>query len=417
MTTTCINTATGTPQAPKRGANEVILIEKDEEGTIAKTEPTHKKKPCIDDLRDEEALEEARLLAARLSFSQLWFQMTTGDLMKAGFKSRMIDREVSVGRLMHGAWEAFKAKDFEKAFALLREAAAKSDRHASKQDYKDAKDAVAKRELATRVEELVAMMVATMKEIEDLKGLDGLVEEEVLVEAAAQEQALEATIGAKIKASRDAIVAGLEGRWGKRGNAHKAIESFLIKGEEPKLVGLEKKGRLFELGEVEVYGRKRVTVAVRFSLPRSLNDEDNGAAGANGILYELVDGEWVPIAGSPVNKKFAATTGWYRMLNEAVNNRPDVKAYLRELLLGRFGATSPWYEALSAGKYKVVTLGHVQEHGASGFVLYQLATVVDEGMMTAELADKMAKIKANMTAGAKAGEAPRYFTISASGRA
>ena len=413
MTTTCINTATGTPQAPKRGANEVILIEKDEEGTIAKTEPAHKK-PCIDDLRDEEALEEARLLAARLSFLQLSLEMTTGDLMKRGFKSRMIDREVSVGRLMHGAWEAFKAKDFEKAFALLREAAAKSDRHASKQDYKDAKDAVAKRELATRVEELVAMM----KELEALKRLDGLVEEEVLVESAAQEQALEATIGAKIKALRDEIVAQLEGRWGKRGgDAHKAIESFLIKGEEPKLVGLEKKGRLFELGEVEVYGRKRVTVAVRFSLPRSLNDEDNGAAGANGILYELVDGEWVPIAGSPVNKKFAATTGWYRMLNEAVNNRPDVKAYLRELLLGRFGATSPWYEALSAGKYKVVTLGHVQEHGASGFVLYQLATVVDEGMMTAELADKMAKIMANMTAGAKAGEAPRYFTISASGRA
>jgi hypothetical protein len=400
---TTLRTATGTPQAPKRRACQ---------GADTPKKPRTGEAPFID-LRTEEALEEARLLAARLSFSQLSFEMTTGDLMKAGFKSRMIGRDVSVGRLMHGAWEAFKAKDFEKAFALLREAAAKSDRHASKHDYKDAKGAVAKRELATRVEELVAMM----KEIEDLKGLDGLVEEEVLVEAAAEAQALEATIGAKIKALRDEIVAGLEGRWGKRGNAHKAIRSFLIKGEEPKLVGLEKKGRLFELGEVEVYGRKRVTLGVRFSLPRSLNDEDNGAAGANGILYELVEGEWVPIAGSPVNKKFAATTDRYRLLNAAVNYDPDVKAYLRELLLGRFGVTSPWHEALSAGKYKVVTLGHVQEHGASGFVLYQLATVVDECMITAELADKMAKIMANMTAGAKAGEAPRYFTISASGRA
>jgi hypothetical protein len=399
---TTLRTATGTPQAPKRRACQ---------GADTPKKPRTGEAPFID-LRTEEALEEARLLAARLSF-----EMTTGDLIKAGLKSRMIRREVSVGRLMHRAWEAFEAKDFEKAFALLREAAAKSDRHASKQDYKDAKDAVAKRELATRVEELVEMMVAMM----DLKGLDGLVEEEVLVEAAAQAQALEATIGAKIKASLDAIVAQLEGRWGKRGNAHKAIESFLIKGEEPKLLGLAKKERLFELGEVEVYGRKRVTVAVRFFLPRSLNDEDNGAVGANAILYEkaaeAADGEWVPIAGSPVNKKFAATTDRYRLLNAAVNYDPDVKAHLRELLLGRFGATSPWHEALSAGKYKVVPIGHVQEHGASGFVLYQLATVVDEGMMTAELADKMAKIKANMTAGAKAGEAPRYFTISASGRA
>ena len=317
--------------------------------------------------------------------------MTTWDLIEAGLKSRMVAREVAVGRLMHRAGAAFEAKDFEKAGALLREAAGKLSRHASKPDCTDAKAAAAKRELATRVEELVEKT----KGLEALKGMNGG----------------EEAIGAKIKAHRDAVVAGLEGRWGKKGEAHKAIESFLINGEEPKLLGLAKGERVFELGAVEVYGRERATVGVRFVLPRSFNDKANGAVGANAILYELVEGEWVPIAGSPVNKKYGATTGRYRLLNEAVNERADVKEHLRTILLDRVGATSPWHAVISEDKYKVVALGHVQEDGASGYVLYQLAIVAAAESMSPELAETMAAIKANMTAGSKAGEAPRYFTI------
>ena len=341
------------------------------------------------------------------------------DLMHAVAKACRIAGEVKAGRLLHLAGEAFDAKEFKKAAALLRKAAAKY-RNASKPDYNEYNkpaiiaDLAAKRELATSVEDLAEKIEA----LEALKGLDGgLVEAEVLVAACEEAQALEATIGAKIKALLDAIVAGLKGRWGKKGDAaHKAIESFLIKGEEPKLVGVAKKERLFELGERKVYCRKRgcykrVAVAARFVLPRSLNDKDNGAVGVNAVVYEQVDGEWVPIAGSPVNKSLGATLDLYRLVDAAVNKRDDIREYIRELLLGRFGATSPWHEALSAGKYKVVTLGHEQEDGALGFVLYQLATVVDEDMMTPELAETMAKIKASMTAGAQSGEAPRYFTI------
>jgi hypothetical protein len=46
--------------------------------------------------------------------------------------------------------------------------------------------------------------------------------------------------------------------------------------------------------------------------------------------------------------------------------------------------------------------------------MYQLAIVADAASMTAELAETFTEIKANMTAGAKAGEAgeaPRYFTL------
>jgi hypothetical protein len=43
--------------------------------------------------------------------------------------------------------------------------------------------------------------------------------------------------------------------------------------------------------------------------------------------------------------------------------------------------------------------------------MYQLAIVADAESMTAELAETFTEIKANMTAGAKVGEAPRYFTL------
>jgi hypothetical protein len=77
-------------------------------------------------------------------------------------------------------------------------------------------------------------------------------------------------------------------------------------------------------------------------------------------------------------------------------------------------AGSALHALIAKGTYKVVMLVHKLKDRTAGLAMYQLAIVADAESMSgssAELAETFSTIKVNMTAGAKAGEAPRYFTL------
>jgi hypothetical protein len=68
---------------------------------------------------------------------------------------------------------------------------------------------------------------------------------------------------------------------------------------------------------------------------------------------------------------------------------------------------------LSKGDFTLDVLIHERKASTVGLVMYQLALVVARESMTPELAETMATVKRNMTAGSKsgAGSQARYFTM------
>ena len=120
-----------------------------------------------------------------------------------------------------------------------------------------------------------------------------------------------------------------------------------------------------------------------------------------------------------MSKSDLGTVLWYRLVKKAVNERADIKETIQALLLKALGASasaSPWHAVLSKGAFsiEVLRLVHGRKHGTVGLGMYQLALVpaVPAGeSMSAELAETMEAVKANMTAGGKAEDGPRYFTI------
>jgi hypothetical protein len=117
-----------------------------------------------------------------------------------------------------------------------------------------------------------------------------------------------------------------------------------------------------------------------------------------------------------VDKKPEVTVGLYRLVGEKVNECAEIKAHIQTLMLkaleARAGSAAAALHALIAkGTYKVVMLVHKLKHRTAGLAMYQLAIVADAESMSPELAETFTEIKVNMTAGSKAGEAPRYFTL------
>ena len=391
-------------------------------------------------------------------FAGLARELTTCGLIQACLRRRLVvEREAKVAKMLHAAGEALKEegaggeqgeqgeaggadewkdwKDFEEAERNLKRAAETLESQASKSSY-DVYTAKAKLDLAGRLKKLGEMT----KEAAELRGLDaGRVDPDALAQAAVDASELEATIRAEIDAHYAAIVAGLEGKWGTR-KAHKDIEAFLIKQQEPALLQHPnvKDAPIFELGELRAYNSKGlkgpegleglkgpVTIGVKIVLPRSFDDVKKGAVGANGIFYtkkteETEDtkkggDEWVPVAGNVVDKDCAVTVERYRLLQDALDGRAELKEHIRSLLLARVGgAESPWYEALSKGDFKLVALCHEQEDATLGLAMCQLATVVGAASMTTELEETMEQIVATMRAGLEADAPPRYFTLSTS---
>jgi hypothetical protein len=69
---------------------------------------------------------------------------------------------------------------------------------------------------------------------------------------------------------------------------------------------------------------------------------------------------------------------------------------------------------LSAGNFDLDVFIHERKSSTVGLVMYQLPLVVARESMSGsspELAETMATVKKNMTAGYKPGEGPRYFTM------
>jgi hypothetical protein len=112
----------------------------------------------------------------------------------------------------------------------------------------------------------------------------------------------------------------------------------------------------------------------------------------------------------------------YRLAKKAVNERADIKESIRALLLKSLEASgvsgparqSPWGAVLSKGSdFTLDVFIHERKSSTAGLVMYQLALVPAAESMTPELAETMAAVKRNMTAGSKsgAGSQARYFTM------
>ena len=289
----------------------------------------------------------------------------------------------------------------------MSRAAGKLRRRAAREESESAK---AKLELARRLEAIAEQA----KELEDLRGLNGdQVEEFLLVEAAAQAEALEASIRAKLEGLRDETVAGLRGVWGTEA-AHEGLVKVLIDGEESALSTLARNAKLFEVGSVSVDGREETRYAVSFVAPTRL--AANGSVGANGFVHKWADGGWELMTGSVVDKKPEVTVGLYRLVGEKVNECAEIKAHIQTLMLKALeaSAAAALHALIAKGSYELVPLVHKLKHRTAGLAMYQLAIVADAESMSgssAELAETFTEIKANMTAGSKPGEAPRYFTL------
>jgi hypothetical protein len=130
------------------------------------------------------------------------------------------------------------------------------------------------------------------------------------------------------------------------------------------------------------------------------------------FLFEKVNGQWVALTGSAVNKNDLKTIMWYRLAKKAVNERADIKESIRALLLKSLeasGAVSPWHAVLSKGDFTLDVFIHERKSSTVGLAMYQLALVPAAESMTPALVETMGTVKTNMTAGP--GEAARYFTM------
>lgn len=408
------------------------------------------------------AMSSMQMMLDATPFAGLAREITTRGLIQACLRRRLVERDVKVAKMLHAAGEALKEgelrepseqgewkeageqgewkeagewKDLEEVERNLKRASETLESQAAKSSC-DVYTAKAKLQLAGRLAKLCEMT----KEAAELRGLDALfVSADGLAQAAEDASALEATVRAEISAHYAAIVASLEGKWGAR-KAHKDIEAFVIKQQEPAFLQHREAldAPIFELGEVRAYNSKGpeglkglkgldgpVTIGVKIVLPRSFDDKKKGAVGANAIFYtkktekgaEKGGDEWVPIAGNVVDKDCAVTVERYRLLQDALEGRAELKEHIKSLLLARVGTSaseSPWYEALSKGDFKLVALCHEQEDATLGLAMCQLATVVGPASMTAELQQTKEQIVATMRAGLEADAPPRYFTISTS---
>jgi hypothetical protein len=297
-------------------------------------------------------------------------------------------------------------KGADEAGLVVSRAARKLRRRAAREE-SESESAKAKLELARRLEAIAEQA----KELDDLQGLNGdQVEEFLLVEAAAQAEALEASIRAKLEGLRDETVAGLRGVWGTEA-AHEGLVKVLIDGEESALSTLARNAKLFEVGSVSVDGREETRYAVSFVAPTRL--AANGSVGANAFVHKWADGGWELMTGSVVDKKPEVTVGLYRLVGEKVNECAEIKAHIQTLMLKALEARagSALHALIAKGTYKVVPLVHKLKDRTAGLAMYQLAIVADAESMSPELAETFTEIKVNMTAGSKAGEAPRYFTL------
>ena len=360
-------------------------------------------------------------------------QLKPGEVGELGLESREIDEEIDVGRYVHRALKAVEAKDakawnLKEAGVCLYVAAANLNRKAAKHPFKGAK---AKQDLADALEDLDEKT----KELADMYAACGADDAEALAaqaqlaEMAASVQAQEAALCVELKERLDAIVEALRGRWGTEA-AHDGLRSFLIEGTKSKIASLAEEAGVTELGTVRLYRGKTMTIGASFVAPRGF--ATNGSVGANMFLFEKVSdsatgagARWVALTGSAVNKNDLKTIMWYRLAKKAVNERADIKESIRALLLkslegpasGASGASgparqSPWHAVLSAGNFTLDVFIHERKSSTAGLVMYQLALVPTSPAaesMTQELAETMAAVKTNMTAGS--GSQARYFTM------
>jgi hypothetical protein len=334
-----------------------------------------------------------------------------------GLEARDIDAETKVGGWVLRALKAVEAKD-SKAWSLkeagvcLSVAAANLNRKAAKHPFKYAEE---KEDLADALNALEEKTkeLAAMYELCGVDDAEALAAHADLSEAAASVQAQEAALRVELKERLDAIVEGLKGRWGTEA-AHPGLVSFLIEGTKSKIAALAESSGVTPLGTVRLYRDKTMTLGGSFVAPRGF--ATNESVGANLFLFEKVDGQWVALTGSAVNKNDLKTIMWYRLVKKAVNERADIKETIRALLLksleeaasGASGFESPWHAVLSAGNFDLGVFIHGREWSTAGLVMYQLPLVVARESMTPELAETMAKIKTNMTNGTSAA---RYFTM------
>jgi hypothetical protein len=360
-------------------------------------------------------------------------QLKAGEVGELGLESREIDEEIEVGRLVHRALKAVEAKDskarnLKEAGVCLYVAAANLNRKAAKHPFKYAK---AKQDLADALEDLdeKTKELAAMYEMCGADDAEALAAQAQLAEAAASVQAQEAALRVELKERLDAIVEGLKGRWGTEA-AHPGLVSFLIEGTKSKIATLAEEAGVTELGTVRLYRDKTMTIGASFVVPRGF--ATNASVGANMFLFEKVSDSatgagghrWVALTGSAVNKNDLKTIMWYRLAKKAVNERADIKESIRALLLksleeaasgasGASGPASPWHAVLSNGDFDLDVFIHGRKSSTVGLVTYQLPLVVARESMTPELAETMATVKKNMTAGSKSGAGPqaRYFTM------
>jgi hypothetical protein len=350
-------------------------------------------------------------------------QLKPGEVGEFCLESRDVDEEIKVGRLVHRALKAVEAKDakarnLKEAGVCLYVAAANLNRKAAKHPFTDAK---AKQDLADALEDLdeKTKVLADMYASCGADDAEALAAEADLSEAAAEAQAQEAALRVQLKERLDAIVEGLKGRWGTEA-AHAGLRSFLIEGAKSKIATLAEEAEITELGPVRLYGDKTMTLGGSFVVPTRF--ATNGSVGPNMFLFEKVDGQWVALTGSAVNKNDLKTIMWYRLAKKAVNERADIKETIRALLLksleasgasGASGAESPWHAVLSKGSscldFALDVFIHERKSSTVGLAMYQLALVPTAESMTQDLAETMATVKTNMTAGS--GSQARYFTM------
>jgi hypothetical protein len=341
-------------------------------------------------------------------------RLTPGSVGELGLESREIDEEIEVGRYVHRALKAVEAKEskarnLKEAGVCLYVAAANLNRKAAKHPFKYAK---AKQDLADALEDLdeKTKVLADMYAACGADDTEALAAEADLSEAAAEARAQEAALRVQLKERLDAIVEGLKGRWGTE-SAHPGLVSFLIEGTKSKIATLAEEAEITELGTVRLYRGKTMTIGASFVVPTRF--ATNGSVGPNMFLFEKVDGRWVALTGSAVNKNDLKTIMWYRLAKKAVNERADIKETIRALLLKSLeGPASPWHAVLSAGSFTLDVFIHERKSSTVGLVMYQLALVPTAESMSGsspELAETMATVKTNMTAGS--GSQARYFTM------
>ena len=348
----------------------------------------------------------------------------THEVVEMCLKSREIDAETKVARLVRRAHQALeenesKALNLKEAGTSLGLAAAVLKGKAAKHPFllQDAKLKLA--EALSGLEERTGD-VAAMYELCGIDDAAELAEKAPSWDVAESAQAMEAAVRVETKGHLEAVVEGLRGRWGAASAAaHDGLVKFLIEGTKSTIAGIAETAGITEFGTVRLLKGKTVTLGGSFVVPTRF--KTNGSVGPNVFLFakEPTTGEWVAITGSAVSKNDLETALWYRLVKKAVSERADIKESIQGLLLKALGVgetttagpSAPWHDVIAKGSFSLEVLVHERKHSTVGLAMYQLAIVPAAESMTPELAATMGAIKANMTKGQDAAEAPQYFTM------